>query len=158
MQQARPSPAGRERPRQDLEISEDEGVHQRSWSFQRAGWTALALIAAAGLLGIIGPGPLSKATAGEKEGPLSVGYERFAHAQTATQMHLRLGAGAARGNEARVAINSDYLHHMRVEDVEPRPESATATEGAVVYTFRVDDPSRPTEAVFHLEPEEAGRV
>ena len=49
----------------DLAIREDMRHQRLEWAVERVGWAAVALVLVAALAGLLGHGPLSRATAGE---------------------------------------------------------------------------------------------
>ena len=62
-----------------LEIDDNADLHQIEWRIQRAGWLIWGVIIAAGLLGLLGSGPISSATATGADDSLSIDYDRFVH-------------------------------------------------------------------------------
>jgi hypothetical protein len=143
------------RPVGDLQIDQDLTYQRWEWRTERAGWVLMGLVAAAGLLGLIGPGPLSQTTAGAEDGSLTVGYERFLHHHSPSQLRLRLAAGDS--DVVGVRFPNSYLSQVKFEKVMPEPVEVR-TEGAdQTYWFR-RTPGSALEVTVHFEPEERGRL
>jgi hypothetical protein len=141
----------------DLEIKQYLRFQRRMWALQRIGWAVLTLVVLAGLLGLLGAGPLSSATAGEKGAPLFVEeYERFARFMLPTTLRVRLDPMGR--VEARLWLDRGYLESARPQTVTPEPDSVVAGSDGFTYVFEVDDPSRPTVVTFDLQPETIGRL
>lgn len=136
----------------ELEIAEDVGFQRKEWRFERIGWAAMALLVLAALAGLLGPGPLSNATAGEEGGALWVAYERFAHRSAPTTLEIHAGPNTAQEGQLRLWINRATLGANEVRSIQPEPQQVSTVGERVVYTFAVDDPVREAVVFFHLEP------
>ena len=134
----------------DLEVAQDLTFQRRAWIVQRAGWVAMALVAAAALAGLTGSGPLSQATVGVAGDPLRVEYPRFARHRAPTTLQLHLAPGVGQGGTVRVWLNAEYLRGATVEAVYPEPERVEAGPGRVTYVFALERPGQPTTIVFNL--------
>ena len=60
-----------------LQLEEDASFRRRAWAVQRAGWALMALLLLGAILGLLGSGPLSTATA-DVPGLMRIEYQRFA--------------------------------------------------------------------------------
>lgn len=123
---------------------------------QRVGWVLMVLTLLAALLGLLGPGPLSRATAGNSGSPLWLEYDRFGRfeARTTLRVHLKAGTGAER--RVSIWLDRDYLEGVQIEQVIPDPLSAKITSDRVIYIFRVAQPDRATVVTFSLKPQHIG--
>ena len=45
--------------REDLELETDESFQRNEWRIQRVGWIVWSLVIIAGLIGLLGSGPMS---------------------------------------------------------------------------------------------------
>lgn len=123
----------------DVQLGEQERRQQepdrrrRAHIGRRAGWAVFGLVLAAALAGLIGPGPLSRATA--SAALVHVEYERFARQLGVTSLELTVRPDPARPDAARLWISNDYLSKLGVQQVVPEPESWTAARGGVVLAF-----------------------
>jgi hypothetical protein len=113
----------------------------------------MALIVLAALLGLFGNGPLSYATA--EGGALHVEYDRFLRHQAPQQLRLRVET--AEGDRVRVWLSSDYLEHIQIEHIEPRPQRVEVGPDGQTFTFLVAD-EEPAAIVLHFVPERVGRL
>jgi hypothetical protein len=141
-----------------LEIDEDLPFQRREWVAERVGWAAMALLVLAALLGLFGTGPLASATAGNPAGPLWIEYERFNRLLAPATLRVHLGAGAARGGEARVWLDRRYLESVQLQRVTPQPDGVEAAPDRMVFVFRMAEPDQPTTITFSFKPERFGSL
>lgn len=139
-----------------LQVSEDLDFQYRNWTVQRFGWVLMALTLVAAVLGLLGPGPLSRATAGDTGSPLWLEYDRFArsNARTILRVHLKAGTGAER--RVSIWLDRDYLEGVQIEQVTPEPLSVKIASDRVIYIFWVAEPARATVVTFSLKPQHIG--
>ncbi len=140
--------------RDGLEIEEDLRHQRREWAFQRVGWTVMAVIVVAALLGLFGQGPLSWSSV--TAGAASVDYERFLRYGGETDLTVRVERSAIRAGEVRVELGRDFIGNMRVESIVPEPESVEAGPDVYRYTFAVSESD--LTARFGLKPNALGFV
>lgn len=140
-----------------FDLSQNLRFQRRSWIVQRVGRALMALAVLAALLGLLGPGPLSKASAGEEE-RLEVEYDRFLRQQGENRLTVKLGPGSAPGEEARVWLDARYMQDNELQAVVPEPERVEATEERVVLVFALARPGAGLEAVVDLQPRAIGPV
>jgi hypothetical protein len=147
-----------ENKREGFEIDEDMAFQRKQWVAERIGWACMALVLLAALAGLLGPGPLSKAVAGNPGGPISVHYDRFPRHSAMGKIKVILGPGAAKKSEARVWVSRTLLDAHRIHEVVPEPERVEAGgDDRYTYVFHVDDAAPETTLIFQLEPESFGR-
>lgn len=139
-----------------LDIAQDLQFQQRSWAVQRAGWAMMGLLIAAALLGLLGPGPLSKKTVGNKGDLLSLEYQRFGRFQSPEQLKIYLGPEAVRDGQAQVWLNRGYLKNVQVERIVPEPQQVEAGPDRLTYVFKMSPSNQPTEITFYLQPDHIG--
>jgi hypothetical protein len=122
-----------------LEIDEDAGFQRREWRLQRIGAALLGTFVIAAALGVTGMGgPVSRAEAGERGGPLFVEYSRVVRRGAKARMTLHI-----RGDSSgfiRFWLSAPYLEQVLVESVAPVPETATVESARRVYTIRAASP------------------
>jgi hypothetical protein len=141
-----------------LHIEQDITFQRRSWTVQRVGWVIMALIVAATLAGLFGPGPLSRAAAGALGDPVRVEYQRFLRFQAPTSFSVELTPTAAREGEFRVWLARDYAEAVRVQEVVPPPERVEAGADRLIYVFPAAPAGGPAGVTFHLQPERVGQL
>lgn len=110
-----------------LQLRDDPAFLRRSWAGERIGWVFLGLLLAAGILGLLGPGWLSRATA---EGPLRVRYDRFGRLDGEAELQIRLAPP-----DRSLWIENRWLDGVRIEGVRPPPASARSAQDWTVFTF-----------------------
>jgi hypothetical protein len=137
----------------DLELVEDIDAEKLEWRIQRAGWLAIAAVVVAGLLGLLGPGPMSSRSTTDAEGKLRLEYKRFLRFQAPSD--LRVDIKPTGENKAELWINSDFIENVQVKTIVPPPQRAEFSNGGINYTFPVP-PAEASSIVFHLEIERMG--
>jgi hypothetical protein len=140
----------------DLDIDQDLAFQKRAWVAQRIAWVLMALVLLAALLGLLGGGPLSKATSGGEGGPLQVEYLRLARHRAPATLQIRLAPGTAPQSEARVWLDQTYLEGITIETVFPEPQSVEAGPERVTYVFKLEQPGQPATITFSLLHETSG--
>jgi hypothetical protein len=113
---------------------------RRPWRVRHIGAAVAFAVLVLGALGLFGDGPLSNAS--DASAALRVQYERFIRRNR--PMELRIDARPAAGDEARIAVSSDYLHALRIDSILPYPEHLEETGQDVILVFR---PARGSESV-----------
>ncbi len=139
-----------------LEIHEDMDFQRRTWAVERAGWVGMALLVLASLLGLLGPGPLSSATAVDPTSGLWLEYDRCVRCEAPAKLRVQLGPAAAKDGKVRLWLSRPYLDAVRVEQVTPEPELVEAGAGRLTYVFRAAEADGPLAVTFSLKPERAG--
>lgn len=122
---------------------------------QRFSWAVFALIVAAALAGLLGPGPLSWASAQAPSGLVEVEYSRFVRYIGDSTVELHVRPGPAASDTARVWISSEYLSGVNLQQVTPRPDTWATVDEGVVLSY----PTGGSETVhvrIHLRPDEIG--
>jgi hypothetical protein len=142
----------------DLEVSQDIDFQRRAWTVQRVGWGVMALFLLSGLVGLLGPGPLSKQKIGDQSGLMSLEYERFGRFRTPTTLRIHLEPSTRRSEQVRVWLNPDYLEGVEIRQITPQPDTVEAGGDWMVFVFRRIQLNQPTEVTFHLDPERLGSL
>ncbi len=140
----------------DLEVSQNLDYQRRMWAVQRVGWALMVLALLAALVGLVGDGPLSDASAGDG-GALRVEYPRFARHRAPGTLEFRLTPGDGAQREARVWLNREYLRGVTVETVFPEPASVETGPEGITYVFTLAQPGQPATVIFNLMHETIGR-
>jgi hypothetical protein len=141
-----------------LEVDQDIAFTLSEWATSRAGWTvfALALIAAAaGLFG--GSGPLAVTDTSSRDSKLQVQYSTITRLAGVPQFTVKADPSLAKGDKLTLGLSTKLIEAMKVERIEPEPESSKVAGGEQQYEFKVD-PSA-TEALqvrFDFKPDKAG--
>jgi hypothetical protein len=137
-----------------LEIVVDPAFQEREWMAERVGWTLMAVIVAAALLGLLGgPGPLSRVTMVTPDGAAALHYDRFAQVEAPMSLQLQMRAAGASGDTV-VWMAADYAHALHVQAVTPEPESMAVGGGRVTYRFELTD--LPATVTFVVRAQRSG--
>lgn len=139
----------------DLEIDQDLTFQRRSWIVQRTGWTVMALLLVAAMLGVLGSGPLSKGTIEVPERG-RVEYARFARYQTPDTLTVHLGHAATPQREVRLGVDRVFLDRSKIEAVMPPPLRVEGLADRLVYVFAMARTGEPLTITFVLQPQRLG--
>jgi hypothetical protein len=113
----------------------------------------MAAFVAAGLLGFLGSGPISRRSVTTVDGALQVDYERFLRSGTRTTLLVRLRPADPDAATFTLRLAQAYLEGMRVERVFPPPRRVQVGRDHVVLDFEVDSrPPGPRAVTIHLLP------
>ena len=134
-----------------LEVHQDLPHERLEWRIERIGWGTMAVLLSAALVGLLGPGPLSSATAGKTDSILRVEYNRFERYQAPAMLRVHLAPGAARDGKVRLWLSRTYVENIELRHIDPEPESVEVAHDRLIYTFNLPDSSRPTSVTYHLE-------
>jgi hypothetical protein len=141
-----------------LEIDQDLAFQHRSWIVQRIGWSVLALMLVAALLGLFGSGPLGRATAGSEGSSLWIEYERFWRQEKPMTLGIHFAPEAVRDGEVRVWLSRAYLEANAVEQVTPPPDRVETGDDRHTYIFTVGTLEQPSAVRFRLSPDTFGVI
>jgi hypothetical protein len=135
----------------------DDRFKRRQWRVQRAGWALLLLIVVLGMLGVFGTSPLAgKIEAVEAGGArYELEYPRFTRYQHHDRIHLRVDAPDAGGEELKVAFAAPLVENAHVGSAFPQPDGSGWDASGAVFTYKVEDWSRPIVLTFEYEPRKA---
>lgn len=141
----------------DFDIEQDEGFERRSHTLQRAGWIVMTLIVAAAAAGLLGSGPLARATAAVP-GAFTVEYERFARYQSSQTLQIHLAPAVTSRREARVWLSRVFLDSAKIESVLPTPLRVEGGADRLYYVFQMAKPADPLSVSLILQAEQIGFV
>jgi hypothetical protein len=138
-----------------LEIDQDLQMQKKVWKYQRVGRALMALLVISAFVGLLGPGPLSNRIVTSPNGALTVKAERFVHTQSPVEVKAEF-LQAPKNGKAQLWISKSYLENVRVERIEPEPETVTAEGDRNVYTFNVGPGGQGSVVKFMFESEGLG--
>jgi hypothetical protein len=140
-----------DRPRRP--VYEDMHFQEISWTLQRVGWVALALISLLALTGVFSHGHFSNAVARQDGLPLSVNYERFQRMSALHRFDIAMPPGAE--DDIRLTFNKAFTDLYEIDSIQPQPLRSNASNGGIVLTF--DWPERGNfNAVMWARPRNFG--
>lgn len=125
----------------DLQIQQDEAFQRREWRFERLGWALLTLFVVAGLLGVLGKGPVAWSTVGDGD-VVQVEHNRITHLEADDTVLLRFGPDAVEDDTVTVELTGTWVSAVDLRSVSPAPSEESLTPGGVVMEFAVDTVGR----------------
>jgi hypothetical protein len=141
----------------NVDIGQDEAFERRSFNVQRAGWIVMSLIVAAAAGGLLGSGPLGKATAAAG-GAFTVDYERLTRYQAQQTLQIHLQSIVTSRREARLWISRRFLDSSKIESIVPTPARVEGSADRVYYVFHMAKPGDPLLVSFNIQAERIGLV
>ena len=139
----------------DLEHVRDLRFQYREWAIQRGGWLVMMAIIIAALIGLLGAGPLSSASA--ESGPLQLQYARFERRHARTVLEVSVTSSADNQDQVEVWVSADYLARIEITSIVPEPEEVRVADDRVVYRFNIDEQADRPTILIALEPDDPGR-
>lgn len=126
------------------------------WKIQRAGWAAMGVIVLLGLAGLFGHGPASRASGGDRQGPLWVEYERFGRYQGSSELRIHVRS-AQTSKPIRIWIGPDYTAHVDVQQIIPSPLASELADHGFAFEVAASD-REPGVITLLLQFRDIGRV
>lgn len=139
-----------------LQLHQNMAHQRREWRVQRIGWALMALLLLAALLGLLGPGPLSRTTAAA--GALRVEYNRFEHMQAPSEMRIGLPADAVDGGTVRLRLSRAFVENVQLERIDPQPRANAADGDGFVYEFDTRQSRVPVDVIVRYQYQAFGRM
>lgn len=135
-----------------LDLEEGQTM-RRAWRFERVGWSAIALLLAAGLAGLFGDGMLAAATVASEDGSTVAQFERIVRHGAPTQIQLELAPSSA-GTDTLVVLSLDdrYLDAVDVSRITPEPIRVIALAGGVAYHLLRAHPAERMTITLAVQP------
>jgi hypothetical protein len=130
---------------------------RREWAVQRAGWGVLWVILLAGVLGLFGRGPLSRARATDERG-WQVEYDRFGRDLTPGTLVITIPAGAEPRDTAMLWLDRGFVDAVKIRLVTPEPVAVSATSNRLEYRFLTHAEAGALHITFELEPQRVGWI
>jgi hypothetical protein len=132
----------------DLQLKEEQDLHEKGWVIQRVGWVIMFAIVLAGALGLFGEGLISKQKSSNEA--VSVEFERFFRYEA--EMDIRIQSSE---HIASVTLPQQYIKNFRTLRFEPEPENTTTINDGVVYNFL---PGNNRILTIYLDPKSYGTI
>ena len=140
--------------RVELQLSDEMPRHEREWKIKRVCWAGMALLLSAGLMGLLGSGPLSSATLISENG-LQLKYDKVARFEAPSIFELTIPAGK---EPVSIALNDGFLVRVQIERIEPTPAEMALADGKHVWTFRRLESNEKSKLRVVFRPVRYGRV
>ncbi len=141
-----------------LQIYEDMGFQEKEWKAERVGRWSILLFILAGLAGLFGWGPMSKASNRDTGQMAWVEYERFTRLKAPVILKVHIEDAPIIDGESSFWLDAEYLRNFRIHYIYPEPDSTEVGSRRVTYNFKVGPEGQLDEVLFHLEPETFGWI
>jgi hypothetical protein len=143
-------------PVEALEIEDLPSFQKKEWRIQRIGWAVWVLILLAGMLGLVGMGPLSSTSATASDDTLTLEYDRFVRYHQPTKLHVMLRPNNQTGDPIRLSISQPLLDRLQISRIEPEPQRRELSNDGVVYSFPTASAVEQARIRFHVQYEAIG--
>lgn len=140
----------------DLEVPHDEAFSRREWVVERVGWTLVTLFVLAGLVGLLGSGPLSWATT-QDDAAVVVTYDTVTHYEADESITLTLHPAAVADDTVAVELSGPWVGGVDIQGIWPEPSAQRLVPGGVVLEFDVAEPGT-LEATITYRAQEYGTL
>jgi hypothetical protein len=132
--------------------------HRREWIAERWGMALIAVVVAAALSGLLGPGPLSHRTETSSDGQLSINHYALQRYEAPAELVVRFRAPPSGTNLIRLGLSRTLTDRITVEGITPEPESTEMEDGRIVYSFRASNLSGEGQIIVRYKNDEFGSV
>ena len=121
-----------------LDVRQDERFQHREWTAERVGWALMGLLVVAGLLGFLGKGPFSWATARSDRGWVAVEYQRVNHHEADDSIVLAFAPQAVENDAITAELTGSWVSGVDRQGISPQPAEEMLIPGGVVLEFPVE--------------------
>jgi hypothetical protein len=122
-----------------LQIASDPRLMRREWRATRLGWALMCAIVVAGLLGLLGSGPVSATSATGDKGLMGVEYRRVLHLETTESMTLVLSPTLVEDGRVTVEMSGPWLDTARVIGAIPEPATQWVVPDGLRWQWTVEE-------------------
>ena len=142
----------------DLEINQDLGAQQKTWTIQRIGWGGMALIVLAALGGAFGSGPLARTDITDDQQTFRLLYDRLGRYEGEVNLRLVLPPETTKTGRVTIEIDRTYWLNHAVEHITPEPLISSIGLDGFRYIFEINAPFAPAVIAFRLRPKCLGAL
>lgn len=128
----------------ELQSEEQQTFQRREWTVQRYGTVVLVAFIFAGLLGLLGAGPLATTTSSSTHNTVTVEYDWAVRAHADTGMQISFAPQAVEDGTVTLEFTGPWVSSVDIESTLPEPVEQQAIADGVAMTFAVD-PSNETD-------------
>lgn len=123
---------------------------------ERIGWSLIAAVLFAAILGGLGPGPLSYREQVSEDAALSVEYSAVERYEAPAKLTIRFASNARPDHMIRIALSREFADEIVPEAISPPPDSTTMLPSKVVHAFRASDLSRDGHVTLRFKNSDWG--
>lgn len=133
---------------QNLPVPDSMAYQHAQWRFERVMWLVLGALVSAALLGLVGgPGPLNARTHAQAGVPVRITCRRYLRCQTASSARVEFESAAVRNGEARLWFDAAYLRRFDIREIVPPPQRCETEDGGLGLIFAADAAAPPSVAL-----------
>ena len=104
---------------------------------ERTGWGLIALTLTAALLGLLGPGLLSRRDRTSFDGSIRAEYGLIQRYEAPTELRIGLGASALENAAVRLSVSRSLVDRITPTSISPVPTGIETVGDRTIYTFRM---------------------
>jgi hypothetical protein len=141
-----------------LDLEQNDQYQQWEWRIQRVGWTLWLGVIVAGLVGLIGTGPLSTTHVSSPDGTLRVTYDGYVHLRQTLTLAIQVRSNPGQEGNFRLMVSQKYLDGIEIHRIQPEPIRSEIGQDGVLFVFDRQPGTTEGEIVMHLEHEVSGTI
>lgn len=134
-----------------LEIDENFEHHVKAWRVKRIGWAVMALVIAAAVAGLLGPGPYSSRKL-QGPGGLEVEYERVSRYNAPAHFHLKVPGGK---EDLELSVPAEFVKAIDLERIDPEPKEMRLD--GEKHTWIIPRREMNSEVLINYRPQAFGK-
>lgn len=138
----------------ELAVGEDLQFQRKWWRFEAVVWIVFAVILALDLSGIMGRGPLAKASVRTADGTMKIDYERVERFETPSMMTIYFGPNAVANGQIQLWVSEGVIKPLGNQRIIPQPKSSVLDGDGILYTWPTTE--HPNTVAFALQPSTPG--
>lgn len=142
----------------ELEIDQDLGFQKREWIVERVSWFVGLAILILGLLGLFGTGPISSATAGSSDDPISIEYQRFVRHGGEMSLTMTVSPDQVQEDQVEIWISATILDKINLQQFSQEPDEIRNEGDRTVFAFLTGDASGPVTITVTMRSQVFGRI
>lgn len=139
-----------------VEVEFDREFIEKWLDRQKYVWYSLILFLAAAFTGLLGRGPLAKATISAGANQLRVTYERFPHYKTPAVIELHLPETAVNTRHALIRLQGAVANQAAFQQIIPQPVSADPLADGIIADIPITAESMGRRVLIVQQPSAVG--
>jgi hypothetical protein len=140
-----------------LQLDQNPTFQRREWRASRIGWVLLTAFVLAGLVGLLGDGPISSTRASGQAGVVTVEHNQVIHHASAESLTIVLTPEAIERGRIAVDVTGDWAQGMDVDSIRPTPVQQSLLADGVRWEWLVAEAGRTTVTIGY-QAEQHGLV
>jgi hypothetical protein len=138
----------------DLEDEWHRRNRRREWIAERCGVALMAGVVLVAVLGLLGPGRLSRQVKTSADGRLSVEHHTVQRHQAPARLLIDVAPSAS--GVIRLRLSRSFTDRVDVEQITPEPDAMEMTDNDLVYRFQTSDLTGYGTIVLRFQHDEYG--